>query len=63
VGFDGAGLFSWLSENLRATSRADISRYVANYIQGKPHVGLAIMSEDAATKTGIKPEELIGNDK
>ncbi len=59
----GLDYFRGYLKNLRATSRADISRYVANYIQGKPHVGLAIMSEDAATKTGIKPEELIGNDK
>lgn len=59
----GLDYFRGYLKNLRATSRADISRYVANYIQGKPHVGLAIMSEDAAAKTGIKPEELIGNDK
>ncbi|MGI8656466.1 MAG: M16 family metallopeptidase [Pyrinomonadaceae bacterium] len=59
----GLDYFRGYLKNLRATSRADISRYVANYIQGKPHVGLAIMSEDAATKTGLKPEELIGNDK
>lgn len=59
----GLDYFRGYLKNLRATSRTDISRYVANYIQGKPHVGLAIMSEDAATKTGLKPEELIGNDK
>src|SRR5882724_2383908 len=29
---------------LRATSRVDISRYVTTYIQGKPHIGLALMS-------------------
>ena len=46
--------------NLRRTSRADISRYVTTYIQGKPHVGLALMSEDTAQKIQLKPEDLIG---
>src|SRR6266478_6416063 len=45
---------------LRATSRADISRYVTTYIQVKPHVGLALLSADAQAKTKIQPEELIG---
>ena len=45
---------------LRATSRADISRYVSTYIQGKPHVGLALLSDDAQAKTKLQPEELIG---
>lgn len=46
--------------NLRRTSRADISRYVKTYIQGKPHVGLALMSEESVAQSGLKPEELIG---
>lgn len=45
---------------LRATSRADISRYVTTYIQGKPHVGLALMSEAAQAQVKLQPEELIG---
>ena len=45
---------------LRATSRADISRYVTTYIQGKPHIGLALLSADAQEKTKIQPAELIG---
>jgi zinc protease len=45
---------------LRATSRADISRYVTTYIQGKPHIGLALLSADAQQKTKIEPAELIG---
>jgi zinc protease len=45
---------------LRATSRADISRYVTTYIQAKPHVGLALLSAEAQAKTKIQPEELIG---
>jgi zinc protease len=45
---------------LRATSRADISRYVTTYIQTKPHIGLALLSAEAQAKTKIQPEELIG---
>ena len=46
--------------NLRRTSRADISRYVTTYIQGKPHVGLVMISEDGQRQAQLKPEELIG---
>jgi zinc protease len=45
---------------LRATSRQDISRYVTTYIQGKPHVGLALLSQEAQEKSKIQPEELTG---
>ncbi|MEP6743628.1 MAG: pitrilysin family protein [bacterium] len=45
---------------LRATSRADISRYVTTYIQGKPHIGLAMLSSGDQGKTKIEPAELIG---
>src|SRR5207247_6637332 len=45
---------------LRATSRADISRYVTTYIQGRPHIGLALLSPEAQHKTKIEPAELIG---
>jgi zinc protease len=56
----GLGYFRGYLGRLRATSRADISRYVTTYIQGKPHVGLALLSADAQAKTKIQPEELIG---
>jgi zinc protease len=45
---------------LRATSRADIGRYVTTYIEGKPHIGLALLSPEAQGKTKIEPAELIG---
>ena len=48
---------------LRATSRADISRYVTGYILGKPHVGLALMNDDAAKISGLTADDLIGNEK
>jgi zinc protease len=48
---------------LRATSRADISRYVKNYIHNKPHVGLALMSEESLKQSGLTTDDLIGNEK
>jgi len=56
----GLDYFRGYHENLRKTSRADISRYVTTYIQGKPHVGLAMMSEEAQAAARLTPEELIG---
>ncbi|MDQ3686736.1 MAG: insulinase family protein [Acidobacteriota bacterium] len=56
----GLHYFRGYLPNLRRTSRADINRYVSTYIQGKPHVGLALMSEEAAQQAQLKPEELIG---
>ncbi|HVF88124.1 MAG TPA: pitrilysin family protein [Pyrinomonadaceae bacterium] len=55
----GLDYFRGYLPNLRRTSRADINRYVSTYIQGKPHVGLALMSEEAAQGAQLKPEELI----
>ncbi|HYP50557.1 MAG TPA: pitrilysin family protein [Pyrinomonadaceae bacterium] len=56
----GIDYFRGYQKNLRATSRADINRYVTNYIQNKPHIGLALMSADAQSQAKLTPEELIG---
>jgi zinc protease len=56
----GLEYFRGYLPRLRATSRADINRYVTTYIQGKPHVGLALMSNEAQTKIKLTPEELTG---
>jgi zinc protease len=56
----GLDYFRGYLGNLRRTSRADISRYVTTYIQGKPHVGLVMISEDGQRQAQLKPEELIG---
>jgi zinc protease len=56
----GLEYFRGYLPRLRATSRADISRYITTYIQGKPHVGLALMSPDAQNRVKITPEELMG---
>jgi zinc protease len=56
----GLDYFRGYLGRLRATSRADISRYVTTYIQGKPHVGLALLSGGAQEKIKLQPEELVG---
>ena len=56
----GIDYFRGYLPTLRRTSRADISRYVTTYIQGKPHIGLALMSDEAQQQAQLKPEELIG---
>jgi zinc protease len=56
----GLEYFRGYLTNLRHTQRADISRYITTYIQGKPHVGLALISDEAQQQIQLKPEELIG---
>jgi zinc protease len=56
----GIDYFRGYLGNLRRTSRGDISRYVTAYIQGKPHIGLAMISEQAQQQAKITPEDLIG---
>lgn len=56
----GLDYFRGYQGNLQRTTRADISRYVTTYIQGKPHIGVALISEEAQQKAQLKPEDLIG---
>ena len=56
----GLDYFRGYLPRLRATSRADISRYVTTYIQGKPRVGLALISNEAQGRIKIQPQELMG---
>ena len=56
----GLDYFRGYLGRLRATKREDASRYVTTYIQGKPHVGLVMISEEAQQKVKLTPEELIG---
>ncbi|MCY7349033.1 MAG: insulinase family protein [Pyrinomonadaceae bacterium] len=56
----GIDYFRGYHKNLRATSRADINRYVKTYIQNKPHVGVALISTEAQAQAKITPEDLIG---
>jgi zinc protease len=56
----GLDYFRGYLGRLRATSRDDISRYITTYIQGKPHVGLALMSPENQARIKVQPEELVG---
>lgn len=56
----GLDYFRGYQDNLRKTSRADISRYVTTYISGKPHIGLAMISDEGQAQAQLTPEELIG---
>jgi zinc protease len=59
-GSTGLDYFRGYQGNLRRTSRADISRYVTTYIQGKPHLGLAIMSDQSEKVSKLTSEDLVG---
>lgn len=56
----GLDYFRTYLPNLRRTSRADISRFITGYMQGKSHVGIALISEQAQQEIKLTPEELIG---
>jgi zinc protease len=55
----GVDYFKGYHANLRATSRADISRYLTRYILGKPYIGIALMSAEAQKQSRLKAEELV----
>ena len=44
----------------RAVTRADIQQYIRTYIQNKPHVGIALLSDDQQAVAKLTPEDLIG---
>jgi len=56
----GLDYFRGYLAQLRATSRADISRYVTTYIQDRPHIALALLSESSLRVSGLTEAELIG---
>jgi len=56
----GIDYFRGYHKNLRATTRADISKYIRTYIQNKPHIGLALISPDQQAIANLTAEDLIG---
>jgi zinc protease len=56
----GLEYFRGYLTRLRAISRADITRYVSTYVQGRPHVGVALMSEAGVKASGLTSDDLIG---
>jgi zinc protease len=59
----GLDYFRGYLGRLRATSRSDISRYIKTYVQEKPHVGLALMSEESLKQSGLTTGDLLGKGK
>jgi zinc protease len=57
----GIDYFRDYHKNLRATSRADIDRYIEMYIKNKPHVAIALLSPSARASASITEADLIGN--
>ena len=56
----GIDYFRGYHKNLRATTRADIIKYVKDYIQNKPHIAVALISEQQQAIAKLTPEDLIG---
>ena len=56
----GIEYFRGYHKNLRAISRTETTRYVKNYILGKPHIGIALLSPDAKPAAKLTEEDLIG---
>lgn len=56
----GIDYFRGYHKNLRATTRADISRYLKTYVQNKPHVGLALISPEQQAIANLTSADLIG---
>ncbi len=56
----GINYFRGYYKNLRAISRENINRYAKTYIQGKPHVGIALISAAGQREAGITEQDLIG---
>lgn len=56
----GIDYFRGYHKNLRATSRADIIKYVKDYIQNKPHVAIALISNEQNAIAKLTNEDLIG---
>lgn len=48
-------------KNLRAVSREDIKRYISTYIHNKPHVVVAMISQENQNKIKLTNQDLLGN--
>ena len=59
----GIEYFRGYHAKLRAVTRADITRYVKTYIQGKNHVAVAMVSAEGKKQSGLTEQDLIGGGK
>ncbi len=56
----GIDYFRGYHQALRAITRRDTNRYVQTYIQGKPHIGVALISRESQAQARISADDLIG---
>jgi zinc protease len=56
----GVDYYRGYHKNLRAVSRADIARYITNYIQNKPHIGMALISSEQQAVAKLTTDDLVG---
>jgi zinc protease len=56
----GIEYFRGYHKSLRAVTRGETARYVKTYIQGKPHIGIALLAPDAKSAAKLTEEDLIG---
>ncbi len=59
----GIDYFRGYHRNLRATTRADLSRYIKTYILGKPHLGIALISSENQAVSKLSENDLIGGNQ
>lgn len=59
----GVDYFRGYQKNLNAVTRADIDRYVRNYILDKPHIGVAMVPPAVKTQANLTEQDLIGTAK
>ncbi len=56
----GIDYFRGYHKNLRAITRDDINRYIKTYIQNKPRIGVALISNELQQEAKLTPGDLIG---
>jgi zinc protease len=57
----GIDYFRGYHRNLRAVTRADVTRYLKTYVIGKPRVGVALISEKNLSIAGLTEKNLVGS--
>lgn len=56
----GIEYFRGYHKALRAVNRDETTRYIKTYIQGKPHIGVALVSSESQAQAKLTAEDLIG---
>lgn len=56
----GIEYFRGYHRALRAVNRDETTRYIRTYIQGKPHIGVALISPESQAQAKLTADDLIG---